>query len=302
MEKVRSSVVGVGTVRLVQDFFFTPLPSKGLGSGFVIDPGGYILTASHVIEGSEKISIIMPGGQTLDGKQVGADRYADIAIVKVKARNLPTPDLGDSDDLKVGQVVLAIGNPFGLVGEPTVTLGVVSALNRTVKSQRGTFENMIQTDAAINPGNSGGPLIDLKGQVIAINTAIIPYAQGIGFAIPINAAKKVARDLILYGEVRRPWLGVFTVDVTPRLAYYYGLHVEKGVFVVDVVLYGPADQAGIRRGDIITMIDNTSTKNASDLRKEIARRSIGETVEATIIRGTKSSQVPVILGRVRGAN
>lgn len=297
VEKVTSTVVSVGTVRLIESYFFAPVPTKGLGSGLIIDPNGLILTANHVIQDSRRIEVVLPDGKTFAGRLLGADPYSDVAVVKVDAKGLPAPRLGNSDKLKAGQMVLAIGNPLGLVGKPTVTLGVVSALSRTIKSPRGVFEDMIQTDAAINPGNSGGPLINLRGEVVAINTAIIPFAQGIGFAIPINKAKKVSQELLTYGEVRRPWLGVYTVDVTPRLAHHYQLPVEKGILVAEVVYGSPADEAGIRRGDIIISLGGVAADNAIALRKEISKRSIGEKLGIIFMRGTRKLDTTAVLGK-----
>jgi S1-C subfamily serine protease len=202
----------------------------------------------------------------------------------VKGRDLQSAELGDSDKLRVGQRVFAIGNPFGLAGGPTVTSGVISALNRTIQSDRGLIENLVQTDAAINPGNSGGPLVDLEGRIIAISTAIIPFAQGIGFAIPINSAKSCSTDILTEGGARRPWLGVVGLSLTEQIARYYGLPVGRGVLVTKVAGGSPAEDAGMNDGDIILQIDNTETPTIEDLVQEIRQRRAGESVRVFALR------------------
>ena len=177
VEKVSRSVVNINTVRLLHDFYYQVVPVQGMGSGVIIDPKGYIITNNHVIEGAEKIDATLASGEVLHGKLVGTCISDDIAVIKINGENLPTAELGNSDELRVGQTVFAIGNPFGLAGGPTVTKGVISAVKRSIRSERGLIENLVQTDASINPGNSGGPLVDVHGRVVAINTAIVPFAQ-----------------------------------------------------------------------------------------------------------------------------
>ncbi len=298
VEKVKPSVVSIGSLKLSRSFLFQPLPVKGLGSGFIVRSDGYVVTNSHVIERAGKIEVSMVNGKVLEGRVVGLDKQTDIAIVKVEGEEYPEIKLGNSDNLRVGQIVLAIGNPFGLAGEPTVTLGVISALNRSIQTNRGTYEGLIQTDAAINPGNSGGPLINLKGEVVGINTAVIAYAQGIGFAIPINPAKKVVKDIVTYGRVIRPWLGVYTITVNKALADYYNLPVEKGCLIVEVAPSGPAEELGIRPGDIIYALDSVELKTSSDLRKEIGNRKPGDEIELTIIRGYRKMKLVARLGLI----
>ena len=196
--------------------------------------------------------------------------------------------LGDSDKLKVGQIVLAIGNPLGLKGPPTVTMGVISALNRTIKSPTVVLENVIQTDAAINPGNSGGPLVNLQGEVVGINTAIIPFAQGIGFAIPINSIKDSLSQLLQYGRIRRAFLGVSCVDVTVNLARHYGLPVERGALVVYVQPGSPAEKSGIRVGDVILTIDGEPVFNVKDLQRFIAEKKVGDIIRVGLVRERRS--------------
>ena len=298
IEKVTRSVVNINTLRVFHDVFYRVVPVKGMGSGFILDERGYILTNNHVIEKAERIVTTLTDEHVFEGKIVGAHRSSDTAVIKIDADKLTTAELGDSDNLRVGQRVFAIGNPFGLAGGPTVTSGVISALNRTIHSRRGVFKNLVQTDAAINPGNSGGPLIDAEGRVIAISTAIIPYAQGIGFAIPINVAKYSSREIILHGAVMRPWLGITGLNITEKVADYYELQVNKGVLVVDIAPDSPVDKAGIRRGDIILEFDNKRVDRVEELQSILLERKPGEKAELTILRGLKKGRLEVILERI----
>jgi len=284
IEKVTKSVVNINTVRLLHDFYYQVVPVQGMGSGFIIDPKGYILTNSHVIGGAEKIDVTMASGEVLPGKIVGTCVSDDIAVVKVDGKNLPTAELGDSEQLKVGQTVFAIGNPFGLAGGPTVTKGVISAVKRSIRSERGLIENLVQTDASINPGNSGGPLVDIHGRVVAINTAIVPFAQGIGFAIPVNSAKRCATEIITHGRVMRPWLGVSGLSLTPEIASHYNLPVDKGALITEVMPDSPAEKAEIQRGDIIIGFGDKTVNSVEDLVKEIQKRKIGEKARVLLLR------------------
>jgi serine protease Do len=298
IEKVTKSVVNINTLRVFQDVFYRAVPVKGMGSGFILDERGYVLTNNHVIENAERIVATLTDGRVLEGKLAGTCKSTDIAVIKFDANNLTASELGDSDNLRVGQRVFAIGNPFGLAGGPTVTSGVVSALNRTIDSRRGVFKDLVQTDAAINLGNSGGPLIDTEGKIIAISTAIIPYAQGIGFAIPINVAKYCSREIILYGAVRRPWLGITGLNITEKVAEYYELPVNKGVLVVNIAPDSPVDKAGIRKGDIILEFDNKKIDRVEDLQSVLQERKPGDRAELTILRGSKTGRLELILERV----
>ena len=284
IEKVTKSVVNINTVRLLHDFYYQVVPVQGMGSGFIIDPKGYILTNNHVIGGAEKIDVTMASGEVHPGKIVGTCVSDDIAVVKVDGKNLPTAELGDSDQLKVGQTVFAIGNPFGLSGGPTVTKGVISAVKRSIRSERGLIENLVQTDASINPGNSGGPLVDIHGRVVAISTAIVPFAQGIGFAIPVNSAKRCATEIITHGRVMRPWLGVSGLSLTSEIAAYYNLPVEKGALITEVMSGSPAEKAAIERGDIIIGFGDKAVNSVEDLVKEIQKRKIGEKARVLMLR------------------
>jgi S1-C subfamily serine protease len=284
VEKVARSVVNINTVRLLHDYYYQVVPVQGMGSGIIIDPKGYIITNNHVIAGAEKIQATLTSGDVLTGKVVGACVSDDVAIVKVDGKNLPTAELGDSDKLKVGQTVFAIGNPFGLAGGPTVTKGVISAVKRSIRSERGLIENLVQTDASINPGNSGGPLVDVQGRVVAISTAIVPFAQGIGFAIPVNSAKRCATEIITHGRVMRPWLGVSGLSITPEIASYYNLSVEKGALIAEVMPGSPAEKAEMQRGDIIIGFGDKAINSIEDLVKEIQKRKIGEKARVLLLR------------------
>jgi len=284
IEKVTKSVVNINTVRLLHDFYYQVVPVQGMGSGFIIDPKGYVLTNNHVIGGAEKIDVTMASGEVLHGKIVGTCVSDDIAVVKVDGKNFPTAELGDSEQLKVGQTVFAIGNPFGLAGGPTVTKGVISAVRRSIRSERGLIENLVQTDASINPGNSGGPLVDIHGRVVAISTAIVPFAQGIGFAIPVNSAKRCATEIITHGRVMRPWLGVSGLSITPEIASHYNLPVNKGALITEIMPDSPAEKAEMQRGDIIIGFGDRAVNSVEDLVKEIQKRKIGEKANVLLLR------------------
>jgi S1-C subfamily serine protease len=295
VEQVSQSVVNINTIRLFHDIYYQVVPVKGMGSGTVIDQKGFILTNNHVVEGAKKIEVTLASGEVLAGSLVGTCASTDIAVVKVDREGLPAAELGDSDRLRVGQRVFAIGNPFGLAGGPTVTAGVISAVHRSIRSKRGVFEDLVQTDAAINPGNSGGPLVDVKGRVIAINTAIIPFAQGIGFAIPINSARKCSDEIIRFGRVVRPWLGISGLNVTPELATYYSLPTNRGVLIVEILPGGPADKAGLAKGDIIVGLDDSVVRSINELRGLVQKRKIGEKVTILLIRGGRRFIAELIL-------
>jgi S1-C subfamily serine protease len=295
VEKVGPAVVSISTVRAAQDAFFNPIPIQGMGSGVIIDSNGTILTNSHIIEGASRVAVTPTTGRRLNGVVIGADRATDIAIVKVNEAGLKMAELGDSDSLKVGQLVIAIGNPFGfLLGGPTVTAGVISALNRHIHAQGRVFENLIQTDASINPGNSGGPLVDEHGKVVGVNNAMIPFAQGIGFAIPINIAKKVVEDLLIYGRIRRPWMGIVGTSITREVAEHYNLP-PKGVLIMRIASYGPADKAGLIAGDVIVEIDGERISGMEDLQMILRKKRAGDKITATFLRGRMEGEVELIL-------
>ena len=269
-----------------------------LGSGVILSTQGYILTNNHVIAGADEIAVALHDGRTVQAKLVGADPDSDLAVLKIALTDLPVITLGHSKNLRVGDVVLAIGNPFG-VGQ-TVTSGIVSALGRNSLGIN-TFENFIQTDAAINPGNSGGALINAYGDLIGINTAIFSQtggSMGIGFAIPVSLAKDVLTQIIEHGHVIRGWLGVKIQDIDPQLAESFKLKSTDGVVVTNIVLNGPADKAGLDRGDVITHIDNKQVRDVRETLDQISQHKPGERINITIIRnGTEQSKQATVLER-----
>jgi serine protease Do len=265
-----------------------------LGSGFIIDEDGFVVTNNHVIEDADQIKVKLNDEREFNAKIVGRDPNTDIALLKIESDgNLPTAKLGDSDALKVGQWVMAIGSPFGL--EHTVTAGIVSAKGRVIGS--GPYDDFIQTDASINPGNSGGPLLNLKGEVVGINTAIIASGQGIGFAIPINLAKDIIVALKDEGEVTRGWLGVAIQDLNGDMAEYYGIEDKKGVFVANVFEGDPAERAGIKAKDIILEVDGKKIKTSRQLTGMIARIPVGESARIKILRDGKEKTVKVKIAK-----
>ncbi len=282
--KIKPSVVSVSTVRLYYGLLFAPIPVKGVGSGIVLSDDGYILTNTHVVYGARDITVTFTDGSVSKGRLVGSCKIHDIAVIKVERERLHPADFDDTSRLKVGMIVLAVGNPYGLTGGPTVTLGVVSALGRSIKTEYGIMRGLIQTDAAINPGNSGGPLINLDGKVVGVNTALIPFAHGIGFAIPSEDAVRCAGDIVKYGKHITSWLGLAGITVKPEMSRYYGLHVSRGVLVSRVFPGSPASKAGLREGDIITRVDGEPLNSAEDLQSMVKLRKAGETLRLEIYR------------------
>jgi len=273
--------------------FFGNVPDRemkqqSLGSGFIIDDNGLIITNNHMIEGADEIKVKLSDGREFKAKVIGRDPKTDIALIKISSSfgRLPVLQLGDSDKMRVGDWVLAVGIPFGL--EHTVTQGIISATGRVIGS--GPYDNFLQTDAPINPGNSGGPLVNLRGEVIGINTAIVSGGQGLGFAIPSSLAKSVIGQLKEKGKVVRGWIGVSIQTVTPDLANSFGLSEAKGALVGDVVAGGPADKAGIQRGDIILTYDGKKVKDANDLPRYVAETPVGKSVQVTLIRNGKEER------------
>ena len=285
VEKVSKSVVNIASVRMVQDQLFRVFPVEGVGSGIIVDGKGFILTNNHVVDEAQKLRITLKDGNVFNGVVVGTDEVTDLAVVRVDSKEaLPFARLGNSDQLKIGEIVIAIGNPFGLTGGPTVTAGIVSALNRSLQFESGALE-LIQTDAAINPGNSGGPLVNTNGEVIGINTAKMPYAQGIGFAVPVNTARVIVKDLMESGRItNRPWIGIATIKITRQLAQYYRLPTNDGVLIAQVESQSPADYADLRKGDIVEAIDGKKITDPSQMSSNIRKRSINEKIIMTINR------------------
>lgn len=266
---------------------------RSLGSGFIINKEGYIVTNNHVINGADKITVALADEKEFDAEIIGSDPYTDIALIKINnGTDLPHVELGDSDALRVGEWVLAIGNPFGLA--QTVTAGIVSAKGRVIGS--GPYDDFIQTDASINPGNSGGPLINMQGEVIGINTMIIAGGQGIGFAIPINLSKEIIKQLQSSGDVSRGWLGVTIQDLKEDIAKYYGIGDKKGVLVLDVVAGDPADEAGIKPKDIIIEINAKAVTSSRELTKRIANIKTGETAKIKVLRDGREKIFKVKIG------
>ena len=284
-------------------FFQGPMPEQpnggvmhGLGSGIIVSDRGYVLTNNHVISGADKINVKLPDGREFTGKVVGADPATDVAVVKIDGKNLPVAKLGNSDDIQVGESVLAIGNPFGL--DHTITAGIVSAKGRNEVGVA-DYENFIQTDASINPGNSGGPLLNLRGEVIGVNTAIYGSSGGnvgIGFAIPINQARTVMDSLIANGKVVRGFLGVMIQEVTPELASAMNLPPSHGVLVSDVTADSPAGRAGLKSGDVILAFNNKPMTSVNLLRNEVAGIKPGDTVPLQVLRDGKKLDLSAKIG------
>jgi serine protease Do len=284
------------------DRFFKEMPrtpdnfrSQGAGSGVIISKDGYILTNNHVVEGAKEVTITMTDKKEYKAKVVGRDPKTDLAVLKVDAKKtLPAAALGNSEHLKVGDWVMAIGNPFGL--NHTVTSGIVSAKGRVIGA--GPYDDFIQTDASINPGNSGGPLFNMSGQVVGINTAIIPQGQGIGFAIPVNTAKPLIPQLVSNGEVTRGFLGVNIQTITPDLAKALDIEDPKGALVADVVSGSPAEMAGIKRGDIIIAYNDEQVNDSRDLPAMVATTPVNEEATVTLLRDGKKKRLPVTVGKL----
>ncbi len=284
IEKLSESVVGIDSTKLARDHRFGLVPIEGQGSGVIIDPQGTIVTNHHVIDDASKVQVHLKDGRSLVGEVIGSDPATDVALVRVNAQNLPFATLGDSESLRVGQFVLAIGNALGLPGAPTVSMGVISALGRPLPGTDFVLEGLVQTDAAINPGNSGGPLADLEGRVIGINTAMIPFAQGVGFAIPSDTIKRIIDQISKHGRVVRPWLGISGLDVNASIARRYGLSVESGVLLAEVLNDSPAHRAGLREGDIVVGIGENKVEQMKGLVTALSKFSIGERITLDVIR------------------
>jgi len=287
-------------------FFFPDVPReykrelKGIGSGILVDPQGHILTNNHVAGGATKIQVLLANGATHPAKLVGADPKTDLAVIKIEVKEPLSPvSFGDSDKVEVGEWVVAIGHPRGL--DQTVTQGIISAKHRKGITDPSTYQDFLQTDAAINPGNSGGPLLNLRGEVIGVNAAIMSESggyEGIGFAIPSNMALHVANALIARGKVERGWLGVGAQDITPDLAQSFGLSSSKGALVAEISKGGPADKAGIKRGDVVLSYKGIEIPDASTLRNEVANTLIGAQVIVTIWRDKERKKITVTVGNL----
>ena len=314
--RVLPSVVSVAARTVQFDFFYGEVPQEGLGSGFIVDREGHILTNYHVVENARQIEVTTSDKKKYRASVVGLDKVDDLAVIQIQGPSLQPATLGDSRALEVGQKVYAIGNPFGLAG--SMTRGIISSL-RPVRGPSGVLlDEAIQTDAAVNPGNSGGPLLNSRGDVIGINSFILsPAGQsaGLGFAIPINVAKAVISDLISYGTVRRPSLGVRTLPIGPELADQMGLAADYGVLILQVIQGSGAERAGLRGGsepaylgnvqimiggDLIVAIDGKEIQDQQDLQHVMNGHRSGDTVKVTLYRGRRRLDVPVVLGEARG--
>lgn len=286
--------------RFFERFFGDDLPqrefrNRGLGSGFIISEDGYIVTNHHVIRQAEEIEVILQNGEQYDARIVGSDPKTDIALLKIETdQKLQAVKLGDSARLDIGEPVIAIGNPFGL--GHTVTSGIVSAKGRSLGL--GAYDDFIQIDAAINPGNSGGPLFNFRGEVVGVNTAIIAGGQGIGFAIPVNMASQIVNQLRSDGKVVRGWLGVIVQQITPEIAASLDLDDHNGALVSDIAPGGPADKAGLRRGDVIVRIDDRQIKDMPDLPRTVADYTPGEEAVLSVLRHGQKMQLNVVLGQM----
>ena len=279
--------------------FTRSVPMKGMGSGFIVSKEGLILTNNHVVDKVDKItvSVLLPDGskKTYPATLKGNDPTYDLAVIKIEPdTDLPVLELGDSDAVEVGEYVVAIGNPYGF--EQTVTTGVISAKNRSIHAQDINFDDFMQTDAAINPGNSGGPLLNMEGEVIAINTAIIPYAQGMGFAVPVNKAKEIMGDLVSYGHARRGWLGVSVRDIDEEIAKAYGVKGKQGAMVLEVFKGDPADKEGIKRGDVVIELNSDKIKDANEFVQKVRTLAPNSIAKLVVVRKGREMNFSVKLG------
>jgi len=319
--RVGPGVVNITSIVMERDFFFNPIPREGAGSGSIIDINGHILTNNHVIRDSKKLEVTLSDGSKWPAKLVGSDPDNDLAVIKISApkEKLTVIPMGDSSNLLVGQKVLAIGNPFGL-GQ-TLTTGIISSLGRSIRSEGGMLiEDVIQTDAPINPGNSGGPLLDSDGKIIGINSAIISptgASVGIGFAIPVNTAKRILPELIAKGHVSYPWIGASVYPLIPEFAKFLGLKVQRGAMIAQVVQGGPADRAGLRGGDrqvqvgnslipvggdVIVEMNGKEVPGSDELIRMIRDHRPGDKVDLKVLRGGNFVNIKVTLGEKPGAH
>ena len=314
-EKVSDGVVNVTSTAVQTDFFFNAFPTQGSGSGSIIDTKGHILTNHHVVANAQKLEVTLGDGSKWPAKLVGSDPDSDLAVIKIDApkEKLKIIPMGDSKNLKIGQKVLAIGNPFGL--QRTLTTGIVSSVGRTIRSDAGTLiEDVIQTDAAINPGNSGGPLLNSDGEIIGINSAILSPSGGnvgIGFAVPVNTAKQVVPELLSKGYVTYPWIGATIQSLIPEVAKYLKLKIERGAIIAEVVKGGPADKAGLKGGnqkvqvgnmiavvggDIVVKVDQHEVKTNDELIHYIREKKPGDTILLKVYRKGDFVDVKLTLG------
>lgn len=296
IQKVSPTVVSVATLKVIRENFFDTIPLRGLGSGIIFDSNGGILTNHHIVDNADRVEVVTADGKKFHGEVLGSDAVSDVAVVRVDGENLPAVKLADSEKLVVGQIAIAIGNPYGfLLPGPTATVGVISALKRHIHIEDHMYEDLIQTDASINPGNSGGPLVDSSGMVVGVNTANIPFAQGIGFAIPINTARTIAKEIIEQGRVIRPYLGISGLTLSREIAESYDIPHEKGVLVVKVGRGSPAHRSGVSAGDIILEADSQPLKSWEDLQHAVQNKKVGDKLELSIGRDRDRGRLDVVL-------
>jgi len=298
VEQVSPAVVYVGTVQVVErsfrsrslfdDMFYGPSEERraveGLGSGVIIDASGIVITNDHVIRGASEVHVVLADGRQLDAEVIGADADADLAVLKIVGKGpFPTAKLGTSSDLMIGETTIAIGSPLGL--KKTVTVGVVSALGRTIRNEGRTFNDFIQTDASINPGNSGGPLLNIDGEIIGINSAIIASAQNIGFAIPADKVRRIVTELTQFGKVRPAWVGIDVQALTPELGRQLGWDRTYGAVVTNVEVGSPAEKAALQRGDIVTQVGTTQVEDADDFQSRVRGFTAKSPIRLQLFRG-----------------
>ena len=297
-QKVGPAVVGITNKAYVRDFFNrVQLTERGTGSGVIYDKSGLIATNNHVVEGAQEIIVSLTDGRSVKGKVLGADAATDLAVVKIDVDgDLPVATFGDSSTLQVGEPAIAIGNPLGLEFRGSVTVGVISALNRSIELGDRKF-NLIQTDAAINPGNSGGALVNADGEVVGINSAKVAVSgvEGIGFAIPVNSAKPILDELAHHGRIARPYIGASLIDKDISARYGFDLDLHGGIFVMKIVTGGPVYNAGMRPGDIILTFDGAKVETVPDLRAKLAEKKVGDVVEIVVLRAGIERSLQVTL-------
>ena len=296
---VGPAVVGITNKAVARDFFNRTVETEGVGSGVIFRKEGYIVTNNHVIAGAKELIVSLADGNTINGELVGADEITDIAVVKVDSKDLPVAKFGNSDDVMVGEPAIAIGNPMGLEFAGSVTVGVISALNRTLEINDRRVK-LLQTDAAISPGNSGGALCNADGEIIGINSAKLATngVEGMGFAIPINTVQTIIDELMQKGYVARPYLGVTIFDKQTAARYGYTLSIDKGVYVFQVAIGSPADKVGLQRGDIILSVDDKEVNSVTEVRNDIAARKIGDKVKIRFDRDGRESNVDIVLEEI----
>lgn len=295
VEKASASIVSVRAGLSMRGACCGPSRKMGLTSGVVLDKEGHVLTSHHAVSQMETITVILNNGHVFSGKVVGEDQRTDIAVIKIESDELVPAELGDSEKLRVGQPILALGNSLGLPGGPVATSGIISFIPRGSFMGQGEMA-ILATDASVNPGNSGGPLVNLEGMVVAINATRAPFAEGIGLAIPINMAKSIAEQIIKHGKVQRSWLGITAYDITPPLAYQFQLPDADGVFVAEVQPKGPAEETGLKMGDVLLDLGDKHVGSVSDLLNALNGMNSGQEIVVKMRRNGKLEEVHVTLG------